>query len=356
MTGGKMINDKKMGFLRKIGFLFALLPLLSGCIREEEVVNTPQGNFETLWKIIDEQYCFLEYKQIDWNAIHTKYSKLVTNNMTSEGLFEVLGNMLNELQDGHVNLASSHNVSYYDAWYQDYPRNFREDIVEDYYLGKASSDYRTAAGIKYKILEDNIGYIRYESFSSGIGNGNLDEILSYLAVCNGVIIDVRSNGGGNVTNSTRIAARFTNEKVLTGYIRHKTGKGHNDFSDPYPIYLEPNDGVRWQKKAVVLTNRRSYSATNDFVNQMRYLPNVTTMGDKTGGGSGMPFTSELPNGWTVRFSASPHLSVDMEQIEWGIDPDIKVDMLPADEANNIDTIIEKARAFLNGKWTPEANQ
>lgn len=56
--------------------------------------------------------------------------------MSSEGLFEVLGNMLNELKDGHVNLASAHNVSYYDAWYQDYPRNFREDIVEDVYLGK----------------------------------------------------------------------------------------------------------------------------------------------------------------------------------------------------------------------------
>lgn len=337
-------------------YLIFLLPLLSGCIREDEVVNTPQGNFEALWKIIDEQYCFLEYKQIDWEAIHTKYSKLITNNMTSEGLFEVLGKMLNELQDGHVNLASSHNVSYYDAWYQDYPRNFREDIVEDYYLGKASSDYRTAAGIKYKIFEDNIGYMRYGSFSSPIGNGNLDEILSFLAVCNGLIIDVRSNGGGNVTNSTRIAARFTNEKVLTGYISHKTGKGHNDFSEPYPIHLEPNDGVRWQKKVVVLTNRRSYSATNDFVNQMRYLPNVTLMGDQTGGGSGMPFTSELPNGWTVRFSASPHFSVDMEQIEWGIDPDIKVGMLETDEARNIDTIIEKARAFLNGKWVPEENE
>ena len=273
--------------------------------------------------------------------------------MSSEGLFEVLGNMLNELQDGHVNLASAHNVSYYDAWYQDYPRNFREDIVEDTYLGKASTDYRTAAGVKYKIFEDNIGYMRYESFSSGIGNGNLDEILSYLAVCNGLIIDVRSNGGGNVTNSTRIAARFTNEKVLTGYIRHKTGKGHNDFSEPYPIELEPSNSIRWQKKVVVLTNRRSYSATNDFVNQMSCLPNVTIIGDKTGGGSGMPFTSELPNGWTVRFSASPHFSVDMEQIEWGIDPDIKIDMDETDEAKHIDTIIEKARAFLKGEWTPE---
>lgn len=342
--------------LRKYIYLLLLLPLLSGCIREEDVVNTPEGNFEALWKIIDEQYCFLEYKQIDWNAIHDKYSKLITNNMPPEGLFEVLGKMLAELQDGHVNLASAHNVSYYDAWYQDYPRNYREDIVEDYYLGKASSDYRTAAGIKYKILEDNIGYIRYESFSSPIGNGNLDEILSYLAVCNGLIIDVRSNKGGNVTNSTRIAARFTNEKVLTGYIRHKTGKGHNDFSEPYPIHLEPNDGVRWQKKVVVLTNRRSYSATNDFVNQMRYLPNVTIMGDKTGGGSGMPFTSELPNGWTVRFSASPHFSVDMEQIEWGIDPDIKVDILPEDEAKNVDTIIEKARAFLSVNGSEQGSE
>lgn len=331
--------------------LLALLLLPAGCIREDDVTNTPEGNFETLWKIIDEHYCFLEYKQIDWDAIHTQYSKLITNNMSSEGLFEVLGKMLNELQDGHVNLASSHNVSYYDAWYQDYPRNFREDIVEDYYLGKASTDYRTAAGMKYKILEDNIGYIRYESFSAGIGNGNLDEVLSYLAVCNGLIIDVRNNGGGNVTNSTRIAARFTNEKVLTGYISHKTGKGHNDFSEPYPIYLEPNEGVRWQKKVVVLTNRRSYSATNDFVNQMRCLPNVTIMGDKTGGGSGMPFTSELPNGWTVRFSASPHYGLNMEQIEWGIDPDIKVDILPEDEAASPpkDTIIETARAFLSVK-------
>ena len=56
---------------------------------------------------------------------------------------------------------------------------------------------------------------------------------------------------------------------------------------------------------MLLINRHSYSATNDFVNAMRYFPNVTLVGDKTGGGSGLPFSSELPNGWGVRFSASP---------------------------------------------------
>ena len=192
-----------------------------------------------------------------------------------------------------------------------------------------------------------MGYISYTSFSNGVGEGNLDEALSYLAICNGLIIDVRNNGGGNLTYSTRIASRFTNGRVLTGYIQHKTGTGHSDFSDPEPIYLDPSDGVRWQKKAVVLTNRHSYSATNDFVNAMRYLPQVTIVGDQTGGGAGLPFTSELPNGWTVRFSASPHLDADKQHIEFGIEPDVWVDMTEEDEANDIDTIIETARRLIS---------
>ena len=41
--------------LRWLGILFILLPLFSSCIREEEFNNSPQGNFEALWKIIAEQ-------------------------------------------------------------------------------------------------------------------------------------------------------------------------------------------------------------------------------------------------------------------------------------------------------------
>lgn len=327
--------------MQSIVFCLLLLPL-SSCVEEDTNSNTPEGNFEALWKIIDEQYCFLDYKKIDWNAIHTKYKKRITPDMTNEGLFEVLGDMLAELKDGHVNLFSAHDVSRYWKWYEDYPMNFN-DTIQKKYLG---NNYRIASGIKYKILEDNIGYIYYSSFSNGIGSGNLDEVLNYMAICDGLIIDVRSNGGGTITNATKFAERFTNKKVLTGYIRHKLGTGHNDFSDPYPIYLEPSNSIRWQKKVVVLTNRRSYSATNDFVNSMRILPLVTIIGDKTGGGSGLPTSSELPNGWSVRFSSSPHYASDMSQIEWGIDPDIKVDITSADYNRGIDTIIERARAFL----------
>ncbi len=320
-----------------------LLPLLAGCIREETYADDPYGNFEQLWRIIDEQYCFLDYKQIDWNAIRTEYYKRLSPNMSNEGLFEVLGDMLAELKDGHVNLSAAHDVARYWKWYEDYPHNFDEDIQRNY-LG---TNYRIASGIKYKILEDNIGYMYYESFSYGVGEGNLDEVMAHFAACNGIIVDVRDNGGGNLTYSSAIAGRFTNERVLTSYVSYKTGKGHSDFSEPYPVYLEPSTGIRWQKKAVVLTNRHCYSAANDFVNAMRMLPQVTIMGDKTGGGGGFPFSSELPNGWSVRFSACPTFDAQMNHIEYGIDPDIKVDMTTDDKAHGLDTMIETARQFLN---------
>lgn len=101
------------------------------------------------------------------------------------------------------------------------------------------------------------------------------------------------------------------------------------------------------KQAVVLTNRRSFSATNDFVNRMKILSKVTIIGDKTGGGSGLPFSSELPNGWSVRFSASPMYDANMQHLEFGIDPDIKVNMTSEDMQRNVDTIIEAAREYLH---------
>ena len=328
---------------RTVIFFLLTFFTFSSCIREEKVSNSPQGNFEALWKMMDERYCFFKEKEIDWNDVYHKYAPLITEDMTDRGLFEVLGKMLEELKDGHVNLSSTFNLARYWKWYQDYPRNFNESIQELFYLG---TNYNIAGGLKYTILKDNIGYIYYRDFMAPISNSNLNQALSELAICNGLIIDIRNNGGGSITNSTRLAERFTNQKVHVGFIRHKTGKGHDDFSTPKPIYIEPSKGIRWQKKVALLTNRHTYSAANDFVNSMRYFPNVTLIGDKTGGGSGLPFSSELPNGWGVRFSASPHYDAEMNFIEYGIEPTIKVDMKYDDMIKGYDTIIEVARSFL----------
>jgi hypothetical protein len=311
----------------------------------EEYDNTPRGNFEALWQILDEHYCFFEYKGIDWNGIYRDYSRRVDDRMGHESLFLLLDEMLQELQDGHVNLSSAFDIGRYWKWFEDYPANYRQELVDNY-LGDS---YHIAGGLRYKVLNDNIGYVRYADFSSAIGESGLDYVIDKLSLCSGMIIDVRNNGGGLLTNSDKLSSRFFNEKTLVGYIQHKTGEGHNAFSKPYPTYVEPSTRLRFQKPVVVLTNRRCYSATNDFVNAMRYAPNATILGDKTGGGSGLPFSSELPNGWSVRFSACPMYDKDMQQIEFGIDPDIAVSLLETDAGQGKDTLIEAARQLLQTK-------
>jgi C-terminal processing protease CtpA/Prc len=279
---------------------------------------------------------------VDWNAIHAQYVQRIDGKMNDESFFLLMSEMLSELKDGHVNLSSGFDTSRYWHWFQDYPQNFSQELV-DYYLG---DDYRMSSGMRYKILSDNIGYLRYPDFSVGIGETNLDYVLQKFELCDGLIIDVRDNGGGLLSNSDLLAERFINEKTLVGYIQHKTGPGHDSFSEPKPKYLTPSKRLRFQKTVVVLTNRGCFSATNDFVNAMTYAPNAIILGDNTGGGSGLPFTSELPNGWTIRFSACPMYNAEMKQIEFGIEPDVKVSLLESDEKRHVDTLIEEAKKLI----------
>jgi C-terminal processing protease CtpA/Prc len=263
--------------------------------------------------------------------------------MSTVQLFEVLCDMLGELRDGHVNLSSSMDYGRYWKWQENYPYNYSDSLIRRY-LG---TDYKIASGLRYRVLDDNIGYIRCASFESPIGEGNLDEVLSYLLLCRGLIIDIRGNGGGDLTTAERLAARFVEEKTLVGYMQHKTGKGHNDFSEMKEIFLEPSSNVRWHKKVCVLTNRSVYSAANAFAVWMHCLPNVTLVGDHTGGGSGMPMSNSLPNGWSVRYSACPMYDQNKQQTEFGINPDVKVDLVNDITIGSYrDDIIEAARQLL----------
>ena len=135
-----------------------------------------------------------------------------------------------------------------------------------------------------------------------------------------------------------------------GAISHKTGPGHNDFSDPFDYYFEPIDDTRikYLKPVVVLANRSSFSATNNFVSIMKTLPNVRIVGDTTGGGSGLPFTFDLPNGWAVRMSASEITDANGTVTEFGVDPSpgCKVDMTEAEMAMGKDAILERAFEVL----------
>ena len=117
--------------------LLAFTP--AGCVTEEVPSDTRRGNFESCWKTLDEHYCFFEEKQksfgLDWNEVHARYTPMINERMTSRQLFEVLGKMVNELRDGHVNLSAAHNVNRYGAWYDNFPMNYNDSLLHKY-LGR----------------------------------------------------------------------------------------------------------------------------------------------------------------------------------------------------------------------------
>ena len=317
--------------------------LTTACHEVKEHADNPRGNFEALWTALDEHYCFFEEKGIDWNAVHAKYRPRISDEMSDEELFIVCSDMIDELRDGHTNLSTPFATSYYRKWWSDYPQNYSARLVEQSYF---NFNYRSTCGMDYGFLNENIGYIHYSSFSYTVGEGNLDNVLYYLRTAQALIFDVRDNGGGDMSNVETLVARFISRPTLVGYISHKTGPGHSDFSEPRPYTYNPagQGRVRWGKPVVVLTNRSTFSAANNFVSVMKLLPGVTIVGATTGGGSGMPFNSELPNGWGVRFSACSVLDAEGNTTEHGVAPSAgcAVDMDPQAALDGHDTIIDFA--------------
>ena len=333
----------------RTGLSAALIGFLGSCEQlfiEPDPANNPIENFDLLWKTVDEKYSFFEFKDIDWDDAYRRYRPLVTADMREEELFNVMADMLFELRDGHVNLTSDFDVSRNWDWFQDYPANFDETILERNYLGR---DFRIVSPFVTKEIR-NVGYIRYASFLNIIDTDNLDRLIDGYRDLNGIIIDVRDNGGGALQNAeiiaTRLAERANDEEEVTvGYIRYKDGPAHDNFTRTFPLILPEH--TSFDKPVIVLTNRSVYSAANAFASYMSTLPNVTLVGDVTGGGGGAPYSGELLNGWKFRFSANQLMDLNQVPIENGIVPDVKVDISPEDEAAGRDTILETALDLLN---------
>lgn len=349
------IQCRKSRPATSLTIIFTILLHLVSCADQPDYGRDPydpQSNFDVLASTVADRYCFFKEKDIDWDALCRKYRAQISDTTSQIDLFFIMSDLLNELRDGHVNLISPFNTSYYKKWWTDYPQDFDRRCLEEHYLKFGGL---STSGMRYAVMmPDSIGYIYYPSFAAPVGETNLDCVLAILQKSRALIIDIRNNGGGLLTNVPTFVSRFIDKETTGGYIRHKTGPGQNDFSRPYKFTYKPCSDKRVSylgKPIAVLTNRSCYSAANDFVAVMKTLPQVEIIGARTGGGGGLPFSYELPNGWAVRFSASPITDPYDRPTEEGIDPSEGCEVhCTADEmAKGKDAILDFALRRLAGK-------
>jgi C-terminal processing protease CtpA/Prc len=311
--------------MKKLYYILIGLTVLTSCEKiffEEDLASkNARENFEYLWKECQEKYAYFDLKEIDWNATKAKYSAKIYDGMSDDALFNVLGAMLKELKDDHTNLVSNFNISSFGVVYlgQD---NYDSRIIRDNYL---SANIYNSGPFSHDFLDNGaIGYIRFESFTGTISADNFDFVLNRFKNTKGLILDLRENGGGDVTDIFEILSRFIEKKTLVNYSRIKTGTGKNDFSAAEPVYVSPYDGIRYTNKVTVLVDRGTYSAGSFTALATKALSNMVLIGDTTGGGLGLPNGGQLPNGWTYRFSITQALTLDKRpDYEKGVPPDIQ---------------------------------
>jgi hypothetical protein len=325
-------------------FLMILLMSCEQAFLKPTPDTTPKAVFDQIWSFTNDKYAFFEYKNIDWDKAYKAYSAKVNDNMNEEELFKVCYDMLYELKDEHTNLITKFNISHNPEVFLDYPENYFSDILtRNYFNGRQQRIDQTFSLFDF----GDVIYIRYSSFEDNINDYALDYIIDKTKDKKGLIIDVRNNGGGSIGNIDKLCERFLKEKTSMGIERHKSGKGKNDFKEE-KISVEASTSTKkyTDKPIVILTSRGCYSATNRFAAYMKGLPNVTLIGGLTGGGGGLPTATELSNGWILRVSGSQFIDRRGDNIENGVKPDVKIDILKSDIDKGKDTILEKGLALI----------
>lgn len=207
----------------------------------------------------------------------------------------------------------------------------------------------------------------YDGMSGSRGWANRDEV-------EGLIIDVRGNGGGNVGDLMPVIGSLTQSNTQVGYTRVKEGLGRLDLSAWTQFYVKmPDKHLSKAKPIVMLADMNSVSCAELATLVVKNLPNGTVIGERTWGGMGAlwPNSDDMHdvfyNGcfgdyeyWqygstysTKNFAFYVYTStfqfVDKNYVSlegYGIEPDI---VEPYDEAklrNGIDTQLERALVYL----------
>ncbi|MBQ5855070.1 MAG: hypothetical protein IIW50_04640, partial [Alistipes sp.] len=253
--------------------LFLATVALVSCEKYETVktVDTDfKRNFDAFWTMVDEQYCYLDYKNINWKGVYDELLPRVEAAKTEQEFFNILCTALDHLKDGHVWMESqfkaySCSTYLYDENGNRYPSNFNKSVARKYveevfhtinsnlHFGEIKRNGRTFA------------YIYQADFEYEWQPNDYKYIKPIVDKADGIIFDIRNNPGGSGDIGLKLAGMFFKEKTHVGYHALNGGPGHNDMTELIPIYSKPSKEADWSdKKTMLLTNREVYSTANLF--------------------------------------------------------------------------------------------
>ncbi len=304
--------------------------------------------FEQLWSVLDKNYPYFDYKDIDWHYLHDIYKLKVSEASDNREFNLIMVNMLSNLKDEHVifHPPDMYPMATFKPTHEtNIPRDVLIHNINKYQLN-------TEEGIIYGKISD-IPYIAIQEWDeSHYNQDSFDAILEQYKNETHLIIDVRMNGGGRSDFAYGAASRFTEIPRITDIVKYRNGPNHSDFTSPITNTLEPRGSWQYKGQVVVLIGAQCLSSNEQFIAAMQTIPSVTTIGDTTGGSSGNPKYFPLYNGWGVTASTWLNYTPDNRMIEGkGLSPTISIKVAAHDFQNSDDPILNHAVSWLLKKHT-----
>ncbi|MEM7492729.1 MAG: S41 family peptidase [Pseudomonadota bacterium] len=214
-----------------------------------------------------------------------------------------------------------------------------------------------APDFQWKMLPDNIAYVELNSFGSAEASQGFADNFEEISKADGIIFDVRKNGGGSSSYGHDVLSRLTLEpfavsswKTMTyrpafrawGYPTDSyESTGNMEVPDPEQHYAGP---------VAVLSGTGTFSAAEDFLVAFDVMDRGPIIGQASGGSTGQPLGFYLPGGGMARVTTKRDTYPDgSDFVGDGVQPDILA--APTVEAfvERRDLALEAARDYILGK-------
>lgn len=217
---------------------------------------------------------------------------------------------------------------------------------------------------KYVEWRDNdVAVVRLRSFSSGYDRDEIEKQVREAMKARQIIVDLRSNGGGAVSNlshllglfidSEKPVGTFVNKRAHQAYVAANKDDAEADIVKIAEWYTRKftarnpreRDFKPYSGQVAVLVNRGSASASEIFAAAMRDVAGAKIVGGNTRGAVLASVYGRLPGGYELQYPVSDYVTIKGRRLEGNpLEPDVPA---AGRTTGEFDPYIEAALKALN---------
>lgn len=190
--------------------------------------------------------------------------------------------------------------------------------------------------LEFKVVDKKIGLLTIPHFQNNETTAFFDSVFPRISQTDGLIIDLRGNGGGNSGYADHIARHLIDRPIATDrWITRVYNPAFASWGLKEETYsaqqdsMMPLDGIKpYLKPVVLLTDRGTFSAAEDFTALLKSAGRITQIGTATGGSTGNGVRVSLTgNGQIMANICSKHdVAPDgTEFVGIGLIPDVVIE-------------------------------